>query len=82
MVEYKINVEKDRKMNSKKLAWIVLVICVILLSVCLWSYFKYTYHERDESYIFLNGIYLKCTPIGSSIECSVPGEKIDRKSVV
>jgi flagellar basal body-associated protein FliL len=57
--------------------WIILVICVILLCVTTWCYFRYTYHERDESYVNLNGIYIKCEPIDTnylnqSVNCYLP----------
>lgn len=57
--------------------WIILVICVILLCVSTWSYFRYTYHERDESYAYVNGIYIKCDLIPTGANCSLPdGRKV------
>ena len=61
---------------DKRGYWIILVICVILLCVCAWSYFKYTYHERDESYANVNGVYIKCVAVDNGSECSLPDGKI------
>jgi len=61
---------------NKTALWIILVICVILLCVTTWSYFRYNYHERDESYANINGIYIKCSSVPTGAECSMPDGKI------
>jgi hypothetical protein len=62
---------------DKKGYWIILVLLFLLLSFTTWCYFSYTYHERDESYVNLNGIYIKCitaekTWTETIINCSIP----------
>lgn len=64
------------KTATKKATWIILVILVLLLCVSIWCYFRYTYHERDESYSYVNGIYIKCVSVDSGSECSLPDGKV------
>jgi len=65
---------------DKKILTIFLIILTLLLSVSIWSFFKYSYHERDESYMYLNGIYIKCVPVETSwneniVSCKLPDGK-------
>jgi hypothetical protein len=61
---------------DKKINWIILAILVILLSISIFSFFKYSYHERDESYAYVNGIYIKCHPVENGTECLLPDGKV------
>lgn len=65
---------------DKKTLTILLIVFALLLSVGIWSFFRYNYHERDESYMYLNGIYIKCAPVETSwgemtISCNLPDGK-------
>jgi cell division protein YceG involved in septum cleavage len=62
---------------DKKLLWIIFIILVLILFANIIGFYKYTYHERDESYVNLNGVYIKCISVEEKwnkavINCSIP----------